>query len=101
MDYVLNENELALLEKLRDLHRAYRATFKKRGLSQKVLIDLKLATVDDPKRLNLTHPHPETLAVFREGRRSIGQHICFMLDDQNFTEKGFIKILTEERKNGR
>jgi len=96
----LTRSEQKYLTKIRDLHRAYKVTFKKRGMSARVLDDLMTATVDEPKMLNLKHAHPEALAVFREGRRSIGQHIRFMLDESNFTEDAFRQNLTEEMKNG-
>jgi len=97
----LTSDEQVYLNKLRDLHRAYKLTFKSRGLSRQVFDDLMTATVDEPKMLNLKHPHPDALAVFREGRRSIGQHIRFMLDEKNFTEDAFKQNLSEELKNGR
>ena len=93
----LTDQDQQHFQKLRDLHRAYKRVFKSRGLSQTVYEDLMAATVHEPKMLNVKHPHPEILAVFREGRRSIGQHIKFMMDENNFTEDAYKKNLTEER----
>lgn len=97
----LTEKEQSYLNKIRDLHRAYKVTFKSRGMSKQVLEDLMTATIDEPRMLNVKHSHPEILAVFREGRRSIGQHIKFMLDDKNFTEDAFKQNLTEENQDAR
>lgn len=92
----LTKKEQEYLIRLRDLHRAYKLTFQKRGSARQVLGDLFTATINEPKMLNLKHTHPEILAVFREGRRSIGQHIQFMMNEENFTEDAFKTNLTEE-----
>ena len=91
----MTKEQWVRFNELRELHRAYTICFKKRGAAKTVLNDLMTATVNEPKMLNIKHPHPEMLAIFREGRRSIGQHIAFMLDPMNFTEDAFHKNLKE------
>jgi len=92
----LTPEESARLEELRQLHRAYQFVLGRRGLAKRVLTDLMTATVEEPLMLDVRHPHPEALALFREGRRSIGQHIRFMMDPANFTETAFVKNMMEE-----
>ncbi|MBW1989419.1 MAG: hypothetical protein JRI97_07720 [Deltaproteobacteria bacterium] len=78
------------ITQLRDLHRAYRRVFMRRGAAKEVLRDLERRTYLNGTRFHPDMVNPAENAIFQEGRRSVGLHIRFMLDPENFTDEALL-----------